>query len=82
MVPEAVQHLDQLHTVLQQEMEEEVWDLEAHLVEVEEDLLGVISEVEEAVQVEEDFEEVEVVDLVDNKLIYYPSDIQVSSKHL
>jgi hypothetical protein len=50
-------------------------------VEAEEDLLGVISEVEEADQVE-DFEEAEVVDLVDNKLIYYPSDIQVSSKHL
>jgi hypothetical protein len=50
-------------------------------VEAEEDLLGVISEVEEADQVQ-DFEEVEVVDLVDNKLIYYPSDIQVSSKHL
>ena len=50
-------------------------------MEAEEDLLGVISEVEEAVQVE-DFEEVEVVDSVDNELIYYPSDIQVSSKHL
>lgn len=80
MVPEAVQHLDQLHTALQEEMEsEEVWDLEVHPEEEEEDLLEVISEVEEAGQVE-DFGEVE--DLVDNKLIYYPSDIQVSSKHL
>ena len=49
-------------------------------MEAEEDLLGVISEVEEVDQVE-DFEEVEVVALVDNKLIY-PSDIQVSSKDM
>ena len=82
MVPEAVQHLDRLPTELQEEMEsEEVWDLEAHPEEAEEGLLEVISEVEEADQVE-DFEAVEVVDLVDNELIYYPSDIQVSSKHL
>jgi len=73
------QRLGHLHTVVQLEMAlEEVWDLEEPQEEVEVDHLEVVSEEEEEVDLAEDFEVVGVEDLVDNKLITYPSDIQVS----
>lgn len=78
---EVVLRLGQLHTAGPAEMAlEGVWDLEELPEEEEEGPLQVPSEVEEELVLAEDFVVVEVEDLVDNKLISYPSDIQVSSK--
>ena len=78
---EGAQHLDQLHMALLEVMElVEEWDLEEHQEVVVVVLWEEHSVVEETVLLE-DLEVEEVVDLVDNKIISYPSDIQVSSKN-